>query len=127
MSVTREEVLRIAELARLRLSADDVGRMTAELNSILRHVEELGELDLEGVAAMGLAAEWEAPLRADVPGADRLMVPIEQLAPAAAEGFFTVPRLAALDHTAGIEKPKEVGSTSEPVARAAVDRGSAEP
>jgi len=96
MAVSRTDVLRIAELARLRLSQDEVSRLTGELNDILGHVAALGEVDVGNVPAMGLAAEWEAPVREDVPGADSLAIPIEKIAPEMIEGFYTVPRLAAL-------------------------------
>lgn len=97
MAVSRAEVLRIAELARLRLTAEEIDRLTVELNDILGHMEVLAEVDLSGVPAMGLAAEWEAPVRDDVPGVDALAFALEEMAPEMAEGFFTVPRLAAMD------------------------------
>ncbi|HWV57340.1 MAG TPA: Asp-tRNA(Asn)/Glu-tRNA(Gln) amidotransferase subunit GatC [Longimicrobiales bacterium] len=96
MAVSRADVLRIAELARLRLTQDEVARLTVELNDILAHVEALKEVDVGDVPAMGLAAEWEAPTRDDVPGVDPLGLSIEEMAPAVVDGFFTVPRLAAL-------------------------------
>lgn len=97
MAVTREDVLRIAELARLRLSPEESARFTDDLNGILAHMEALAEPDLAAVPAMGLAAEWEAPLRDDSPGADRLAIPLTELGPAVVDNFFTVPRLPALD------------------------------
>jgi aspartyl-tRNA(Asn)/glutamyl-tRNA(Gln) amidotransferase subunit C len=96
----RETVMRIAALARLRLDRDEVERLTAQLNDILRHVEALGAVDVAGVeggaGAVGVAG-GAAPLREDVPGADPLARPPAELAPAWMDGFFTVPRLAALD------------------------------
>ena len=49
MKITREEVRRVAALARLELSADEVERMTGQLDSILSYVAKLDELDTTGV------------------------------------------------------------------------------
>jgi len=97
MAVTREDVLHVAALARLRLQEDEVERFTHQLNDILSHMEVLGTLDLEGVEAIDAATEWIAPLRADDVAPDALRVPPSELAPSWRDGFFTVPRLAALD------------------------------
>ncbi len=48
--ITREEVERIAALARLSLSDDEAERMVAELDTILGYVETLAEVDTEGVS-----------------------------------------------------------------------------
>lgn len=47
--LTREDVLRLARLARLELSDDEVEQFTAEIGSILQYVEQLQTVDLEGV------------------------------------------------------------------------------
>ena len=47
--IDREQVLHIARLARLRLTEDEVERMSTELSGILEHVETLGELELDDV------------------------------------------------------------------------------
>lgn len=47
--ITREDVLHVAKLARLRLEEDEVEAMAGELSGILEHVEVIGRLDLEGV------------------------------------------------------------------------------
>jgi aspartyl-tRNA(Asn)/glutamyl-tRNA(Gln) amidotransferase subunit C len=97
MSVSRDDVLAVAKLARLRLSAQEIERLTEQLNSILDHMDELRGVPLAGVPAMGGAAEGAAPLRDDVPAADPLAQPPAAFAAAWQDGFFTVPRLAALD------------------------------
>jgi len=93
----RDTVLRIAALARLRLDRDEVERLTAQLNDILRHVDALGAVEVAGVEGESGVGGGAAPLREDVPGSDSLAVPPAELAPAWMDGFFTVPRLAALD------------------------------
>ena len=49
--IDRDQVLHVARLARLELSDDEVDRMSAELSDMLDHIEKIGELDLDGVAA----------------------------------------------------------------------------
>ena len=48
MSVTREEVAKIASLARIKMGEDELERMVPELNGILAWVEQLGEVDCSG-------------------------------------------------------------------------------
>jgi aspartyl-tRNA(Asn)/glutamyl-tRNA(Gln) amidotransferase subunit C len=87
----------VAALARLELSDEEITAFTGQLNDILTHVADLESADVGAVSALTGAAEWPAPLRADQPGADPLNVPATALSKAAEQGFFTVPRLAALD------------------------------
>src|SRR5439155_24077591 len=47
--IDREQVLHVAKLARLRLTDEEVERMSGELSTILEAIEQIGELDLEGV------------------------------------------------------------------------------
>jgi len=50
MKISKEEVLQVAQLARLDLQPDEVERMTAQLDAILGYVAKLDELDTSGVA-----------------------------------------------------------------------------
>ncbi|HET9984793.1 MAG TPA: Asp-tRNA(Asn)/Glu-tRNA(Gln) amidotransferase subunit GatC [Longimicrobiales bacterium] len=102
MAVTREQVLHVATLARLRLSPDEVERFTGQLNDILEHFGELASADLAGIAAEP-ATSWPSPMRPDTAPPDPLALPPSALAPAWEAGFFTVPRLAALDTSEQVE------------------------
>lgn len=106
MAVTREEVLQIAELARLRLEPGEVEQFLVQLNDILEHVEELAALDMGVVGAVEGAAEGAAPRRSEELGPDLLRIPASEFAPEWDDGFFTVPRLAALD-ASELEDPFE--------------------
>lgn len=55
--VTMDEVLRVAELANLELTAEEVPRMQRDLNAILGHIAQLNELDTTGVPAMAQVGE----------------------------------------------------------------------
>lgn len=92
MSVDREEILRIASLARLRLDEGDLERMTRELNTVLDHVDALAELERLPVAAAPSGAEPPASTRAaeETEGRESVGDP-GALAPAWKDGFFLVP------------------------------------
>ena len=65
MKITSQEAQRIAVLARLDLSADDLERLTGQLDSILGYVDKLDELDTEGVEPMSHAVDVVNALRPD--------------------------------------------------------------
>jgi aspartyl-tRNA(Asn)/glutamyl-tRNA(Gln) amidotransferase subunit C len=96
MAVSREEVMYIAQLARLDLTPEEVERFTPQLNRVLEHAAELAEVDVGGVAPVGGVSQWTAPLRPDELVKDELAVPPSTLSEYFAAGFFTVPRLPAL-------------------------------
>ena len=73
--IDREQVLHVARLARLRLTDEEVERMTGELSSILDHIEKIDELDLDDVAPTSHVTDLENVLRADEP---RPSLPREQ-------------------------------------------------
>lgn len=89
--IDREQVLHVAKLARLRLTDEEVERMSGELSSILDHIETIGELDLEGVAPTSHVVQLENVLRPDDP---RPSLPRERAlepAPDASDDGFRVP------------------------------------
>jgi aspartyl-tRNA(Asn)/glutamyl-tRNA(Gln) amidotransferase subunit C len=89
--IEREQVLHVAKLARLRLSDEEVERMSEELSSILEHVERINELDLEGVEPTSHVIDVENVLRPDEP---RACLPRERAlenAPDATDEGFRVP------------------------------------
>ena len=65
--IDREQVLHVAKLARLKLTDDEVEKMTGELSKILEHVERMEALDLEGVEPTSHVVALENVLREDVP------------------------------------------------------------
>ena len=99
-SVSTDEVLRVAELANLELTADEVPRMQRDLNAILGHIAQLNELDTTGVPRWRRWARcWArsraagASLRADAvrPSLDRAAV--MAAAPESDGRFFKVPKV----------------------------------
>jgi aspartyl-tRNA(Asn)/glutamyl-tRNA(Gln) amidotransferase subunit C len=65
VSVSKDEVTRIASLARLELDEDAVDRMTEDMNAVLAHMEQLGEVDTEGVSPHSFLAGKSTPLQPD--------------------------------------------------------------
>lgn len=89
--IDREQVLHVARLARLKLSEEEVERMTGELSDILEHVDRISQMDLDGVEPTSHVVALENVLRADVP---RPSLPREAAlanAPEPVDGAFRVP------------------------------------
>lgn len=98
MSVTREQVAKIASLARIRMTDEELDRMAPELSQILDWVEQLGEVDVSGVEPMTAVIPNTLRLRADAVDADPLTggnrrEDVLANAPAAEHGFFGVPKV----------------------------------
>ena len=98
MSVDTATVARIAALARLKLGEAEVAAMVPELNGILAWVEQLGEVDVTGIEPMTAVIENHLRLRADAIDVDPLTGggkrdAVLANAPAAAHGFFGVPKV----------------------------------
>jgi aspartyl-tRNA(Asn)/glutamyl-tRNA(Gln) amidotransferase subunit C len=89
--ISRDQVLHVARLARLRLSEDEIERMSRELSTVLDHIEKISELELEGVPPTSHVIAVENVLRADEP---RDSWPLERAlepAPDATAAGFRVP------------------------------------
>lgn len=98
MSVDKATVAKIASLARIRMSDDEVAAMVPELNQILGWVEQLGEVDVSGVEPMTAVIPNRLRLREDVVDADpltggRVRDKVLANAPAPEHGFFGVPKV----------------------------------
>lgn len=98
MSVDSATVRKIASLARIAVTEDQVAAMVPELNNILGWIEQLGEVDTKDVAPMTAVIANTLRLRDDVVGADPLTggdmrEAVLANAPAAQSGFFGVPKV----------------------------------
>jgi aspartyl-tRNA(Asn)/glutamyl-tRNA(Gln) amidotransferase subunit C len=94
MAVTRDDVLHIAELARLGVDNARVDALTRELSGILVHMEVLSQVDTAVVPPAAGVGAGGTPLRPDVSVPPLMERTIESFAPAMRDGFFIVPRLA---------------------------------
>ncbi len=98
MTVAPADVARIAALARIKVDESEIAALVPELNGILAWVDQLGEVDVTGVAPMTAVIANQLRLRADVVGADPLTGggirdAVLANAPAAEHGFFGVPKV----------------------------------
>jgi aspartyl-tRNA(Asn)/glutamyl-tRNA(Gln) amidotransferase subunit C len=89
--IDREQVLYVAKLARLKLTDDEVEKMTGELSQILEHVERMEGLDLDGVEPTSHVVALENVLREDVPRESLARERALQQAPDATDDGFRVP------------------------------------
>ncbi|NVE94772.1 Asp-tRNA(Asn)/Glu-tRNA(Gln) amidotransferase subunit GatC [Altererythrobacter lutimaris] len=98
MSVDKETVAKIASLARIKMTDEELERMAPELNGILNWVEQLGEVDTSDIEPMTAVIPNALRLRADEVNADPKTGgdrrdDILANAPAAEHGFFGVPKV----------------------------------
>jgi aspartyl-tRNA(Asn)/glutamyl-tRNA(Gln) amidotransferase subunit C len=92
--VTRDDVLHIAELARLGIDTARADELTKELSAILSHMEVLSQVDTAAVSTTAGVGAGGTPLRPDVGVPVVTSATLASIAPAMRDGFFIVPRLS---------------------------------
>src|SRR6202521_1415001 len=93
MSVDAATVRRIAHLARIAVSDAEVPHLQGELNAMLAFVEQLSEVNVEGVEPMTSVMPMEMKKRADVVTDGEIADDIVKNAPARENHFFLVPKV----------------------------------
>ena len=93
MSVSTEQVRHIAKLARIAMSDEEIERLVPELNNILGWVEQLGEVNTDGVEPLTAVVEQKLRLREDKVTDGDCRDEVLANAPAAEHGFFAVPKV----------------------------------
>jgi aspartyl-tRNA(Asn)/glutamyl-tRNA(Gln) amidotransferase subunit C len=93
MSLTSEAVRRIAKLARIRVDDAEIAVLQTELNAILGYVEQLNEVDVEGVEPLSGGAQMAMRLREDVVTDGEIAEQILANAPDRSGNFFAVPKV----------------------------------
>lgn len=93
MSVDAATVRHIAKLARIAVSEAEVEALAPELSNILGWVEQLQEVDVEGVAPMTAVIPNQLRLRDDEVSDGHKRDDVLANAPAAEHGFFAVPKV----------------------------------
>ncbi len=93
MAIDRATVAQIAKLARIRVADAQLDALAGELNNILTWIEQLSELDTEGVEPMTSVVEVTLPRRADVVSDGGIPNQVVANAPESAHGFFVVPKV----------------------------------
>ena len=92
MSVDAATVRRIAQLARIAVRDDEIQHLEGELNAMLAFVEQLSEVNIEGVEPMTSVTPMEMKKRADVVNDGEIADDIVKNAPATEGHFFLVPK-----------------------------------
>jgi aspartyl-tRNA(Asn)/glutamyl-tRNA(Gln) amidotransferase subunit C len=93
MSVDADTVRRIAHLARIAVPEEEIDHLKGELNAILAWVEQLGELDVDGVEPMTSVTPMAMKKRNDDVTDGGIPEQIVKNAPLSEDGFFLVPKV----------------------------------
>ena len=93
MSVDKDTVRKVARLSRIKLDEDRVEPMTQELNAILAWIEQLEEVDVDGIEPMTSAVATTLPMREDKVTDGNIQKKVVANAPRSEDGFFVVPKV----------------------------------
>jgi len=93
MSIDTETARRVAHLARIKVKETELPALAEEFNAILGFVEQLNEVDVEGVEPMVSVTPMPLKRREDVVTDGDQQAKVLANAPDAREGFFAVPKV----------------------------------
>jgi aspartyl-tRNA(Asn)/glutamyl-tRNA(Gln) amidotransferase subunit C len=93
MTIDVATVRKVAKLANIRESDDRLESLAVELSGIMQWIEQLGEVDTDGVEPMASAVALALPMREDVVTEGGNPAEILANAPAARGNFFVVPKV----------------------------------
>jgi len=93
MAVDANTVRRIAHLARIAVAEDEVDHLKGELNAMLSFVEQLAEVNVEGVEPMTSVTPMTMKKRADIVTDGGIAEDIVRNAPMSEDNFFLVPKV----------------------------------
>ncbi len=93
MSIDTDTVRRIAHLSRIAVEEDDLAPLAEELNGILGWIEQLNEVDVEGVEPMTTATPMTLKRRVDEATEGDRRDDVLRNAPETRDGFFVVPKV----------------------------------
>ncbi|MFW2587664.1 Asp-tRNA(Asn)/Glu-tRNA(Gln) amidotransferase subunit GatC [Sagittula sp. SSi028] len=93
MSIDIETAARVAKLARIKVDKDELPELAHAFNDILGFIEQLGEVDVDGVEPMVSVTPMRLKRRADGVTDGNIQDKVLKNAPDAREGFFAVPKV----------------------------------
>ncbi|MBA85687.1 Asp-tRNA(Asn)/Glu-tRNA(Gln) amidotransferase subunit GatC [Thalassobius sp. S69A] len=93
MSIDTQTAAKVAKLARIKVEDDALPALANEFNTILGFIEQLNEVDVEGVEPMTSVTPMRLKRRQDVVTDGDMQDKILKNAPDAREGFFAVPKV----------------------------------
>ena len=92
MSVTKDDVRKVARLSRIAVPEERLDELAGELNGILGWIDQLNEVDIEGVEPMTSVVETTLPMREDIVTDGDIRDQVLANAPRSEDGFFVVPK-----------------------------------
>lgn len=92
MSVTKDDVRKVARLSRIAVPDEKLDSLAQELNGIMGWIEQLNEVDVEGVEPLTSIVETSLPMRTDEVTDGNRREEVLANAPKSDEGFYVVPR-----------------------------------
>ena len=93
MTIDKETVAKVARLARLKVTEQEIETYAPQLNGIIKWVEQLGEVDTEGVEPLANVANISLHLRKDEVTDGNIQDDVLANAPEQLEGFYVVPKV----------------------------------
>lgn len=93
MSIDTETARRVAKLARIKVEEADLPELANEFNAIMGFIEQLNEVDVDGIEPMTSVTPQRLKRRADVVTDGSQAAAVLKNAPDAREGFFAVPKV----------------------------------
>ncbi|MFD1509572.1 Asp-tRNA(Asn)/Glu-tRNA(Gln) amidotransferase subunit GatC [Lacimonas salitolerans] len=93
MSIDHDTAAKVAKLARIKVEPDALPALAAEFNTILGFIEQLNEVDVDGVEPMTSVTPQRLKRREDVVTDGNMQDKVLSNAPDAREGFFAVPKV----------------------------------
>lgn len=93
MSIDQNTAAKVAKLARIKVEADALPALAQEFNTILGFIEQLNEVDVEGIEPMTSVTPMRLKRREDVVTDGGMAETVMSNAPDAREGFFAVPKV----------------------------------
>jgi aspartyl-tRNA(Asn)/glutamyl-tRNA(Gln) amidotransferase subunit C len=93
MSIDRDTAARVAKLARIKVEEDALPALAEEFNTILGFIEQLNEVDVEGVEPMTSVTPQRLKRRVDEVTQGNMPEAVLKNAPDSREGFFAVPKV----------------------------------
>lgn len=93
MSLTPEDVKKIAHLARLNLSADDIANYTTKLSNILSFIEQMNQTDTSQIEPLAHSLDISQRLRIDQVSEPDLREKFQRIAPQVEAGLYLVPKV----------------------------------
>lgn len=93
MAIDKDTVRKVARLARIRVPEEEMDQLTNELGKIVGWIDQLQEVNTDGVEPLTSVVNATQFLRADVVNDGGQQAAVLQNAPESAAGFFVVPKV----------------------------------